>query len=85
VRDRGDGFELDDVPPDRFGVRESILGRVQRRGGTAVVESRSGWGTEVHLEMPRAATRERPPAPSPGPRTADVPTTRTDPAEEAHA
>jgi signal transduction histidine kinase/phage shock protein PspC (stress-responsive transcriptional regulator) len=55
VRDRGDGFELDQVPHDRFGVRESILGRVQRRGGTALVESRPGWGTEVHLEMPRAA------------------------------
>ncbi|GMA22630.1 histidine kinase [Luteimicrobium album] len=54
VRDRGDGFDLDDVPHDRFGVRESIVGRVQRRGGRAVVESGSGWGTEVHLEMPRA-------------------------------
>ncbi|GAA4830737.1 ATP-binding protein [Luteimicrobium xylanilyticum] len=54
VRDRGDGFDLDDVPHDRFGVRESIVGRVQRRGGRAVVESGPGWGTEVHLEMPRA-------------------------------
>ncbi|WP_130416609.1 ATP-binding protein [Xylanimonas ulmi] len=55
VRDRGDGFTMDDVAPDRFGVRESILGRVRRRGGTAEVTSRAGWGTEVRLRMPRAA------------------------------
>ncbi|SKC49854.1 ATP-binding protein [Krasilnikoviella flava] len=53
VRDRGDGFEMDDIAPDRFGVRESILGRVHRRGGTADVTSRPGWGTEVRLRMPR--------------------------------
>lgn len=52
VRDRGDGFDLDDIAQDRFGVRESILGRVRRRGGTAEVESRPGWGTEVRLRMP---------------------------------
>ncbi len=53
VRDRGDGFTMDDVAADRFGVRESILGRVRRRGGTAEVTSRPGWGTEVRLRMPR--------------------------------
>ncbi|MCF4122684.1 PspC domain-containing protein [Antribacter sp. KLBMP9083] len=52
VRDRGDGFDLDDIAQDRFGVRESILGRVRRRGGSAEVESRPGWGTEVRLRMP---------------------------------
>jgi signal transduction histidine kinase/phage shock protein PspC (stress-responsive transcriptional regulator) len=56
VRDRGDGFAMADVAPDRFGVRESILGRVRRRGGTAEVTSRPGWGTEVRLRMPQAAT-----------------------------
>ncbi|MBD8078299.1 PspC domain-containing protein [Cellulosimicrobium arenosum] len=59
VRDRGDGFAMDDVAPDRFGVRESILGRVQRRGGTAEIASRPGWGTEVRLRVqqePAAAT-----------------------------
>ncbi len=53
VRDRGDGFEIDTVPTDRFGVRESIIGRVVRRGGTATVQSRPGRGTEVHLCLPR--------------------------------
>ena len=53
VRDHGDGFDLDAVPVDRFGVRESIIGRVTRRGGTATVQSRPGRGTEVHLCLPR--------------------------------
>lgn len=53
VRDRGEGFDLDEVPPDRFGVRESIVGRMRRRGGTATVRSRPGQGTEVHLCLPR--------------------------------
>ncbi|WP_052023075.1 ATP-binding protein [Actinotalea ferrariae] len=53
VRDRGEGFELDAVPHDRFGVRESIIGRMRRRGGTATVKSRPGQGTEVHLCLPR--------------------------------
>src|SRR5699024_7654740 len=34
VRDRGDGFDPDDVPSDRHGVRESIIGRLHRHGGT---------------------------------------------------
>src|SRR5690606_28075252 len=46
VRDHGDGFDLDAVPADRFGVRESILGRVRRRGGTASVHGLER-GTEV--------------------------------------
>lgn len=52
VRDHGDGFDLAQVPTDRFGVRESIIGRVVRRGGTATVKSREGRGTEVHLCVP---------------------------------
>lgn len=70
VRDRGDGFVMDDVAPDRFGVRESILGRVQRRGGKAEIISRPGWGTEVRLRVPRALA-----APGPDP----VPATRAEP------
>ncbi|MCK6209962.1 PspC domain-containing protein [Georgenia sp. EYE_87] len=52
VRDRGDGFEVDAVPADRHGVRQSIIGRMDRHGGRATVRSRAG-GTEVHLVMPR--------------------------------
>lgn len=56
VKDRGDGFDPEAVSPDRFGVRESIMGRVRRRGGTATVTSRAGQGTEVHLAMPLRET-----------------------------
>ncbi|MBO3083635.1 PspC domain-containing protein [Cellulomonas sp. zg-ZUI188] len=52
VRDHGDGFDLDEVGTDRFGVRESIIGRVRRRGGTATVTSSPERGTEVHLVVP---------------------------------
>ncbi|MGW7357323.1 PspC domain-containing protein [Streptomyces sp. NPDC054802] len=54
VRDRGPGFDLDAVPEDRMGVRESIIGRMQRNGGTARLRSVPGDGTEVELEMERA-------------------------------
>ncbi|MDN3296718.1 PspC domain-containing protein [Streptomyces ficellus] len=54
VRDRGPGFDPDSVPADRMGVRESIIGRMQRNGGTARMRSVPGDGTEVELEMERA-------------------------------
>jgi signal transduction histidine kinase len=53
VRDRGPGFELDGVPADRRGVRESIIGRMKRAGGTAEVGPGAGGGTEVALALPR--------------------------------
>jgi signal transduction histidine kinase len=53
VRDRGPGFDPDGVPEDRMGLRESVVGRMARHGGTALVRSGVGDGTEVHLEMPR--------------------------------
>ena len=51
VRDRGEGFDLDAVPDDRLGVRQSILGRMERHGGTARVRRRDD-GTEVELRLP---------------------------------
>ncbi|AXK32955.1 ATP-binding protein [Streptomyces armeniacus] len=54
VRDRGPGFDLDAVPDDRMGVRESVIGRMERNGGTARIRSTPGEGTEVELEMERA-------------------------------
>ncbi|QEV19721.1 ATP-binding protein [Streptomyces alboniger] len=56
VRDRGPGFDLDSVPDDRMGVRESIIGRMQRNGGTARLRAVPGGGTEVELVMERTAT-----------------------------
>lgn len=52
VRDHGEGFEMEAVPADRFGVRESIIGRIRRRGGTVTVRSTPDRGTEVHLCLP---------------------------------
>ncbi|MEO7981079.1 MAG: PspC domain-containing protein [Sporichthyaceae bacterium] len=53
VRDRGPGFDVDDVPEDRLGLRQSVRGRMDRNGGTAAVRSTPGDGTEIQLEMPR--------------------------------
>ena len=53
VRDRGRGFDPDAVPGDRKGLAESVRARMARRGGSAVVRSSPGSGTEVTLTMPR--------------------------------
>ncbi|MCW2862396.1 MAG: putative signal transduction histidine kinase [Actinoallomurus sp.] len=53
VRDRGRGFDLDAVPEDRMGLRESIIGRMERNGGKADIRTAPGEGTEVRLEMKR--------------------------------
>ena len=52
VRDRGEGFDVDEVPSDRLGVRESIIGRMARHGGHAEVRRVEAGGTEVRLELP---------------------------------
>jgi signal transduction histidine kinase len=52
VRDRGCGFDPSTVPADRFGVRESVVARMQRNGGDAVIKSSAGTGTEVRLSLP---------------------------------
>jgi signal transduction histidine kinase len=52
VRDRGPGVDLTALPADRLGIRESIIGRMHRAGGTATVKPGSGGsGTEVHLHL----------------------------------
>jgi signal transduction histidine kinase len=53
VRDRGCGFDAAAVPADRFGVSQSVVGRMERHGGKAVVRSTPGSGTEVRLEVSR--------------------------------
>ena len=62
VRDHGCGFELADIAEDRMGVRESILRRMERAGGTARIR-RLEDGTEVSLTLPPAPT----PSPDPPP------------------
>jgi signal transduction histidine kinase/phage shock protein PspC (stress-responsive transcriptional regulator) len=61
VRDHGPGFEVEDVPEDRLGVRQSILGRMARHGGTATVR-RLEQGTEVSLTLPAQPMQPTEPA-----------------------
>lgn len=59
VRDRGDGLDLDAIPEGRLGIRESIIGRMSRAGGTATVTPGSGGtGTEVHVHLDRKAAHQ---------------------------
>ena len=55
VRDRGPGFDADSIPEDRRGVRESIVGRMERHGGRARITSAPGAGTEVEIVLERQA------------------------------
>jgi signal transduction histidine kinase len=54
VRDRGPGFQPEGVPADRHGLRESVIGRMERNGGHAEVISTVGTGTEIRLSIARA-------------------------------
>ena len=56
VRDRGPGFDPSAVPADRRGVRESIVGRMERHGGRAAIHASPGGGTEVELVLDRSAS-----------------------------
>jgi signal transduction histidine kinase len=58
VRDRGKGFIPDAVPNDRFGVRESVVARMERHGGSATIRSSRRSGTEVRLRLPLPRTAE---------------------------
>ncbi|MFZ2501240.1 MAG: PspC domain-containing protein [Nocardioides sp.] len=51
VRDRGAGFDPGGIAEDRHGVRDSIIDRMNRHGGSAEVRSTPGGGTEVRLRM----------------------------------
>jgi signal transduction histidine kinase len=59
VRDRGVGFDPTEVADDRQGVRGSIVGRMERHGGSASVRSTPGEGTEVRLSMPNRSQRQK--------------------------
>ena len=69
VVDTGTGFDPKAVPVERMGVRESIVGRVERLGGTVRIFSGPS-GTTVVLTLPLTL----PPATSPAPTTLTAPT-----------
>jgi signal transduction histidine kinase len=52
VRDRGRGFDPAQPVAGR-GLSESILGRMERCGGTAEIRSVPGEGTEIELHLGR--------------------------------
>jgi signal transduction histidine kinase/phage shock protein PspC (stress-responsive transcriptional regulator) len=56
VRDRGRGFDPDAVPADRRGIRDSIVGRMVRHGGSGQVRS-GPTGTEVALTLSRSTRK----------------------------
>jgi signal transduction histidine kinase len=51
VRDRGRGFDPAATGRDRHGLAASIVGRMQRLGGTATIHTAPGSGTEVELHL----------------------------------
>lgn len=55
VRDRGRGFDEASVADDRSGIRHSIRGRLERRGGRALLTTAPGDGTEWELAVPRTS------------------------------
>ena len=54
MRDRGRGFDPDDVAEDRRGISGSIVDRLARAGGAGQVRSTPGEGTEVEMSLPRS-------------------------------
>mgnify|MGYP000934045983 CR=1 FL=1 len=70
IADDGCGFDPANTPPDRFGLRESIIAAMAGVGGRAEVDSQPGRGTAVTLTWRRV----RPDAerPVPGTRTAPL-------------
>ncbi|CAN5128927.1 ATP-binding protein [soil metagenome] len=52
ITDQGKGFDRSEVPADRKGLSESIERRMARQGGSGIIESSPGVGTEVHLILP---------------------------------
>ena len=54
IRDQGRGFDPSAVPADRRGIADSIVGRIERRGGSVAINTRPGEGTEVVIRLPLA-------------------------------
>lgn len=59
VRDRGLGFDPETVADDRSGIRHSIRGRIERRGGRAVLTTAVGKGCEWEIAVPLGEVDEQ--------------------------
>lgn len=53
IKDNGEGFDPATIAADRHGVRDSIVGRLRRAGGSATIR-RLARGTEIALNVPRS-------------------------------
>jgi signal transduction histidine kinase len=51
IRDTGAGFSIDQVPADRRGLRDAIIGRMDHVDGTVSIDS-GDHGTEIELHLP---------------------------------
>jgi signal transduction histidine kinase len=58
VGDNGVGFSMVDVPPERLGVRVSIIERAANVGGSATITSAPGKGTVVTIRWPHSSGGE---------------------------
>ncbi|MBY8873291.1 ATP-binding protein [Micromonospora sp. PLK6-60] len=52
LADDGPGFDPSAVPAHRYGLRESVRGRMATIGGRATIGSAPGAGTRIRLEWP---------------------------------
>ena len=58
VSDEGEGFDPSAVDPQRLGIRDSIIGRMEASGGSARIWSSPGTGTTVMLGVPVTEVRD---------------------------
>jgi len=59
ISDNGPGFDPDRINDDRLGIRQSIIGRMNRLpGGSAEIDSAPGRGTVIRLRVAVAPERE---------------------------
>jgi signal transduction histidine kinase len=58
IRDAGPGFDPQQLPAERRGVRDAIIGRMEHAGGSASIETGPD-GTEVVLRVPFSAEAGR--------------------------
>lgn len=52
IIDGGSGFNVDQVPEDRMGLKLSVRGRIEQCGGRVRIWSNEGQGTAVMLQLP---------------------------------
>ena len=63
IGDTGAGFDVDDVPVERLGLRVSIIERVANAGGWVHIASRQGEGTVIDIQWPAPDEIDRTAAP----------------------